>query len=115
MFAILSIAGAGPCHGDSGGGFFVKSGSAWYLQGIISSSLFDRDGKCDVTHFVVFTDVVKYSAWVDEITSQKFINRRFEYETVIDGKRYEAHSYQTYYYRLNGESEAASSISFKKI
>lgn len=94
----------------------MKSGSAYYLRGIISSSLFDNEGKCDVTKYAVFTNVVKYTAWVDKITSQKFARTQFEYVTTLDdGKKYEVYSYRTDYLKLNGTSEASSSTSFKEI
>lgn len=107
--------GAGPCNGDSGGGFFTKVGEAWYLRGIVSSSVVDNDGRCDVNQFAVFTNVVKYTPWVKQVVSKKISSTKFVYTTVIDEKDYKAYSYHTEYHYLNGTAEESKSLSFKKI
>lgn len=92
----------------SGGGFFTKSGSsAWHLRGIVSSSLFDSDGRCDVTKYAVFTNVVKYTDWVRKIVEKKISRTKFEFERVDGETKLEAYSYKTEYHHLNGTSEAA--------
>lgn len=117
-FYILAVTlGVGPCHGDSGMGFFIKAESNWFLRGIVSSSLFDNDGKCDVTRYAVFTNVVKHTDWVQKVLEGKFVRRKFEYLRVDKetGKKFEVYSYRTNYYHLNGSSEGASSTSFKEV
>lgn len=39
--------------------------SIYYLKGIVSSSLFDENGECDVKNYAVFTNVPLYSRWID--------------------------------------------------
>ncbi|XP_063710167.1 serine protease gd-like [Culicoides brevitarsis] len=57
--------GSGPCNGDSGGGFLMKNNGKWYLRGIVSTSLYDKETKsCDVRNFSVFTDVAKFLQWI---------------------------------------------------
>lgn len=37
----------------------------WYLRGVVSLSLMDDDRRtCDLSHFVVFTDVAKFRGWL---------------------------------------------------
>lgn len=56
---------SGPCNGDSGGAFVVKSGDIWYLRGIVSAALLDHTlDSCDVNNYAVFTDVVRFNSWV---------------------------------------------------
>lgn len=52
-------------QGDSGSGLFVKLGSIYYLKGIVSSSLFDEHGDCDVKNYAVFTHIPLYLKWID--------------------------------------------------
>ena len=61
--------GTGICDGDSGGGLSIKVGSTFYFRGIVSSSLYDETG-CDVTKFAIFTDVLKFKPWIDQIMRQ---------------------------------------------
>lgn len=59
---------SGPCSGDSGSGLFMRSNSKlWYLRGIVSSG-FIEGGICGVSNDVVFTNVLKYSKWFDEVS-----------------------------------------------
>lgn len=51
--------------GDSGSGLFIKIGSTYYLRGIVSSSLFDENGNCDVKNYAVYTDVPQYLKWIE--------------------------------------------------
>lgn len=71
-----------PCHGDFGGGFFIKVRTNWLLRGIVSASFFDNDGKCEITKYAVYMNVVKHSNWVNEIVSKPFENRRLEYKSI---------------------------------
>lgn len=59
----------GPCNGDSGGGFFVKSNTRWIIRGIISSSLL-INGECDINRYAIYTNVVQFSDWVNNIINQ---------------------------------------------
>lgn len=61
--------GTGVCNGDSGGGLFVKSGDAFYLKGLISASLV-KQGKCDVSNFALYTNVNKFTDWIDVPTQE---------------------------------------------
>jgi secreted trypsin-like serine protease len=76
--------GSGPCMGDSGnktdgklletfckfvetisgGGFVAKVNDKWYLRGVVSSSLIDPENSCDTKNFAVFTDVSKFTQWI---------------------------------------------------
>lgn len=47
-----------------GGGFVVESNNKWFLRGIISASLLDETLTCDTKNFAVYTDVTKYTSWV---------------------------------------------------
>lgn len=62
--------GSGVCHGDSGGGLFIKVDNAYHLIGIVSSSLTD-EGKCDVLKNAVYTDVLEFRDWIAEKTGGK--------------------------------------------
>ncbi|XP_070491941.1 serine protease gd-like isoform X2 [Chironomus tepperi] len=64
-FCVGSRDGRGPCNGDSGGGFVVRYNNKWYLRGIVSSSLQDKDlFTCDTKNFAVFTDIAAYRDWI---------------------------------------------------
>lgn len=62
------------CSGDSGGGLVIKLNDGWYIRGIASlaakatSGTFDA---CDLTDFVLFTDVVSFADWIEENIGQK--------------------------------------------
>ena len=58
--------GSGICDGDSGGGVSIKDGSTFFFRGIVSSGLYDQIG-CDVSKFAIFTDVLKFKLWIDQI------------------------------------------------
>ncbi|XP_027840204.1 serine proteinase stubble-like isoform X1 [Aphis gossypii] len=57
--------GTSVCNGDSGGGMVFVRNHRWYLRGIVSLTV-AKDGLrvCDTKHYVVFTDVAKYSDFV---------------------------------------------------
>ncbi|KAJ8887070.1 hypothetical protein PR048_013285 [Dryococelus australis] len=70
------FAGTSVCNGDSGGGmvFPTISGdgtSEWHLRGLVSISVSQENKKCDTSHYIVFTDVAKYLAWI-----QRFLTRK---------------------------------------
>lgn len=62
--------GTGPCNGDSGSGLIVpqfvpNNQTVWYLRGIISLSLLDPYRQtCDLSNYLVFTDVAKFTDWI---------------------------------------------------
>ena len=58
--------GTGVCHGDNGGGLSIKVDSVFYFRGIVSSGLHDEIS-CDVSKFAIFTDVLKFKPWIDQI------------------------------------------------
>lgn len=60
---------SGPCRGDSGGGLFVKKGDAFFLKGLVSASLTNA-GQCDVTNFALYTNVDKFTSWIDSPTEE---------------------------------------------
>ena len=62
--------GRGICHGDSGGGVSIKVGSVFYFRGIVAATLVDQIG-CDVTKFAIFTDVLKFKPWIDQVMSEQ--------------------------------------------
>ncbi|XP_046416377.1 serine protease gd isoform X1 [Neodiprion pinetum] len=61
--------GSGPCNGDSGGGLVLYDShkQRYHLRGVVSLSLLDRDtGACDLSQYVVYTDVAKYLNWIQQ-------------------------------------------------
>jgi len=43
----------------------VRYNNKWYLRGIVSSSLQDKDlFTCDTKNFAVFTDIAAYRDWI---------------------------------------------------
>lgn len=61
--------GTGPCYGDSGSGFVVSVGRSFRLKGIVSASRVNT-GICDVISRTLFTDVPKFSGWIDRMIQQ---------------------------------------------
>lgn len=56
---------SGPCNGDSGGGFIMQNDNKWYLRGIVSSSLLNRETSlCDLENYAVYTDLTYYNSWI---------------------------------------------------
>ncbi|KAF5280734.1 hypothetical protein FQA39_LY18017 [Lamprigera yunnana] len=63
--------GSGACTGDSGGGFFMKRNGRWTLKGIVSSALIDsKTRSCDLDNYTVFSDVVKYNVWIQQVMTK---------------------------------------------
>lgn len=60
----------GPCRGDSGSGLYVKSNNVFYLGGLVSSSLTSVEGGCDVTHYALYTNCLKFIDWIQNPTEQ---------------------------------------------
>jgi secreted trypsin-like serine protease len=64
-FCVGEKNGKGPCHGDSGSGFFMKRNDRWLLRGIVSAGLPDPiQQTCDLKKYVVMSDVAKYQDWI---------------------------------------------------
>ena len=56
--------GTGVCDGDSGSGLFVQHDGAFYLRGVVSSSLADALHQCNVNSPSVFTDAVWFYNYI---------------------------------------------------
>ena len=56
------------CKGDSGGGWFTYNDSTekYELGGIVSASLNDFYGRCRSETYSIFTDVTKFTDWIEE-------------------------------------------------
>lgn len=79
MFLCLDLPGDRnnivPCSGDSGGGMFLRykggDDKAWRLRGVVSVSLENEDDdseyECNIQQYVVFTDVAKFTSWIENI------------------------------------------------
>jgi len=61
--------GTGTCAGDSGNGLFVESGGIFYLRGIVSASLLDRNNECNTNKLSIFVDVLQFNFWIITETS----------------------------------------------
>jgi len=59
--------GTGVCRGDSGSGLVVTDGSAYYLRGIVSSSLINMTYGCDVDTYLIFTNVLDFTDWINSV------------------------------------------------
>ncbi|GAB0088229.1 Serine protease gd [Sergentomyia squamirostris] len=57
----------GPCNGDSGSGLLIYEDHRWQLAGIVSVAVkHPYSGICDLSQYVVFTDVTKFLDWIDK-------------------------------------------------
>lgn len=56
----------GVCFGDSGSGLVISHGNFFFLRGLVSSSII-RAGFCDVSKYAVYTDVLKFKKWINDI------------------------------------------------
>lgn len=59
-----SADGNGVCSGDSGSGVYIADNMAYYLRGLVSSSLTNIFLQCDVNRQAIFTDVTKFFGWI---------------------------------------------------
>lgn len=59
--------GTGACQGDSGSGIVVYHEGAYYLRGIVSASLYNSTYGCDVDSYSIFTNMMNYNDWVNDI------------------------------------------------
>jgi secreted trypsin-like serine protease len=66
--------GKGPCRGDSGGGFLMKSPRThrWTLYGIVGASLYDPTlNTCDVNKYAVYSDIFYFLDWIRNVVEPK--------------------------------------------
>lgn len=56
--------GSGPCHGDSGAGLIVQRNNRLMLKGLVSAALAGPLRSCDLSNYVIFTDVTKFVPWI---------------------------------------------------
>lgn len=56
------------CNGDSGGGLYSLNDFSgnFEVKGIVSSSLVDEEGRCNIQVYTLFTDVRKFVDWIEE-------------------------------------------------
>ena len=66
-FCAGSDDGAAFCPADSGGGLTFQVKTTFFFRGIVTSSLVDDENKCDVNKMAIFTDLLKFKGWVDQI------------------------------------------------
>jgi secreted trypsin-like serine protease len=59
----------GFCFADSGSGFYMfdSSSNAWNVRGVISASLADEYGRCDINKFQLYTNVARFIDWIQNI------------------------------------------------
>ncbi|KAJ8712855.1 hypothetical protein PYW08_008159 [Mythimna loreyi] len=56
-----------PCP-SAGSGMVFKSGPAWYLRGLVSLSVPKQNAfQCDSKHYTIFTDLAKFSPWINNV------------------------------------------------
>lgn len=58
--------GIGPCQGAFGSGYAFENNGKFYLGGIMSAMLYDLNGKCDASNYIVFTDTSKFESWIND-------------------------------------------------
>lgn len=59
-----------PTLRDSGGGFFVSSGTGWVQYGVISASRTNQRGHIDMNSISIYGNVKLFKNWIDEIVKQ---------------------------------------------
>lgn len=54
-----------PCLGDAGGGFYVLGqDKSWTIMGVTTGSLKSPYRNCEITSFMLYINVYKYSSWI---------------------------------------------------
>lgn len=48
----------------------MKRNGKWTLRGVVSMSLADQGRRCDLSQYLVFTDVGKFLSWIRNIIKQ---------------------------------------------
>jgi secreted trypsin-like serine protease len=59
--------------GDSGSGLILEINSNWTLVGLVSAGLI-KDEDCDLSDYVLYTDVSKFYDWIYQIMIETFLN-----------------------------------------
>ena len=54
------------CYGDSGGPMLYKIGNIWYLYGITSFTLANKNASCNPTRPSFFTSVPNFKDWINQ-------------------------------------------------
>jgi secreted trypsin-like serine protease len=57
--------------GDSGGGLVLEINSNWTLVGLVSAGLIKNE-VCDLTDYVLYTDVSKFYDWIYSMMIESF-------------------------------------------
>lgn len=70
-----------PNKGDSGGGFFVLSGSKWVQYGIISALRINASGLVDENSMAIYTNVKTFSVWINEVVRKSGVAAKTEIMT----------------------------------
>ena len=65
--------GSGVCNGDSGSGLVITDGNSYYIRGIVSSSLYVGNYECDVRTYSVFTDLLKFYDWINDVSAESYL------------------------------------------
>lgn len=68
----------GVCFGDSGSGLMMKHENIFYLKGIVSSSFVDH-GECDIKRNSVYTNVIKFRGWINQIMDEVSVPKPEEF------------------------------------
>lgn len=55
-----------PNSGDSGGGYFVRHGSAWVQYGVVSSIRSNATGYVDPNSIAIYTNVKEFKTWIND-------------------------------------------------
>jgi len=77
--------GEGVCSEDYGSGLYVKSNGRFYLRGILSAVISDdRKKKCSDDSYSLFTDVAKYSEWIEDLPLEEIEDEEEEEEELSD-------------------------------
>ncbi|XP_070509162.1 ovochymase-like [Chironomus tepperi] len=72
--------GTSVCVGDSGSGLIVKYNGAYYLRGIVSSSLHDPIIGCNIDKYSVFTDILAFYSWITTGKDESILLRELQEE-----------------------------------
>lgn len=72
------ITNSGPCRGDSGGGFYIKSNKRWHIFGIVSGSFYNNDQLCDLRRNAIYTKINEFNRWLDRIVANRLEDCKVE-------------------------------------
>ncbi|MFS4458582.1 S1 family peptidase [Bdellovibrio sp. HCB2-146] len=60
--------GTGACHGDSGGPAYLEVDGEYYLWGVTSRGVMDKENNC--SQFAAYTSALFYRGWMERMTPQ---------------------------------------------